>query len=105
MPRKSKKATFRGVPFWKKQSESVDSETACGSAVPSTSHQNEQLHMARDIASSSKCEERLQTSFDNEENANISITDATKGYRLIDLQCLADALLTVHKCPAGKLFF
>ena len=102
MPRKSKKVTFRGAPFWKKQSKSVDCDTAFESAVPSTSHQNKQLHMAGDIASSSKCEKRLQTSFDMEESANISITDATKGCRLTNVQCLAD---TVHKCPAGKIFF
>ena len=65
MPRKSKKATFK--------------------SVPSTSHQNEQLYMTRDIASSSKCEERLQTSFSTEENANTSIT--------------------VHKCQTDKIFF
>ena len=40
---------------------------------------------------------------DNDVQVEIPAADITKGYRLINLECLSETLMTVHKCPTGGL--
>jgi len=107
MPRKSKKAAFRGIPSWKMKEEIADERmldvTDASTSASALCQSETRFTPASDLPTTSKCEARLQGSFLDNEIPSFSPSDISKGYRLIDLECLSEALLHVRKCPTGGL--
>ena len=103
MPRKSKKAVFRGTPSWKLKKKGVSEAGTSASELPVCDDSEQFPTPTSESLTTSKCESRLQESFLDDQVQYFSPFDISKGYRLIDLECLSEALLHVHKCPTGGL--
>ena len=96
MPKKSKKKQFRGVPYWKKNSAAMESG---GTPVSHTTTVVTDSPEERRALTASESKIKLPAS--NKMNP-VSKSDMTKGYCLIDLECLDEALRNSHICDGGK---
>ena len=94
MPRKSRKCQFRGVPAWKvKKSRKV-----------LVTEPRDTVSVNAEPASTSRHELRLQPSLVSEESEPSSVTSTGTATNLSKQLSCSEALMTVQKCPTGKLF-
>ena len=94
MPRKSKKARFRGV---QKQCLSPPSSINPASSSLETCAPNPEPTVSQSKLERNQHNTSLDDSSQSESNGSTST-----GYRLIDLECLKEAMSNLHMCSDGK---
>ena len=101
MPKLSKKHKFRGIPYLKKETIASVPYEATG-PNSSTDFSSQSTVDDKPMPTISEC--KLQPAGFVETDYVVSVGEMTKGYRLIDLQCLDETLKNAHVCAAGESF-